>query len=385
MKAIHESRVGPRTVAIAAALGALSLALSTAVSISSAAGVLPPLLYGTVGDHLATLIRWNDLPAEFYGLAWFTAILVASTLSGVRQGGAWNFVFLTAVPVTGIMFWVCAIRLRVMPVVPLVIASGACAVILTISGSFASNWRWLPRHLWIDFRSALSAAAFRAVLLVFVAAVMAGAVGLRAMTTGMTASDRSARSYRNWYLASSESPPSGYAVRIVVFSDPTCPACVAAVWTAEALLDAFAAETHAATDLVIRDLPRGGCQEPTLALAPVPCLAAAAVHLIRERQGSSEARRTVLWLSREYPQLSTPRILDRLRMLGLADTLQTQWTRLWQGLSADAAEAARLGVEAAPSIVVNGARLPGATVSFLQHSLRLERERLGPRNRPSRP
>jgi hypothetical protein len=157
------------------------------------------------------------------------------------------------------------------------------------------------------------------------------------------------------------------------------------VWTAEALLDAFAAETHAATDLVIRDLPRGGCQEPTLALAPVPCLAAAAVHLIRERQGSSEARRTVLWLSREYPQLSTPRILDRLRMLGLADTLQTQWTRLWQGLSADAAEAARLGVEAAPSIVVNGARLPGATVSFLQHSLRLERERLGPRNRPSRP
>jgi len=375
MNYIHRVLPEPRSAAASALIGAVALALSTTVSIGSAfAG--PPSSSGRSAEHLSTFMFWYGLPAEFYGLLWFALVLVAVARNGSRKGGPWNFVFVTAVPVTGIILWICAARLRVLPVFPLLVASAAAVGILMISGALMSDWRDLPKHMWTELRFAVSNRSFCAVSLISIAAVMLGATGLRALEASTTTSEAKARIFRRWYLSAAEqNPQSTSAVGVVVFSDSTCPSCVAAARTAEALLDQFTAETRIQTDLVVRDLPVGGCKEATLDRASVPCLAAAAVRLVVKHRSQADVRRTVLWLSREYAQLSAARILDRLGGMGLSNAFKAQWPELWLSLAGDEAEASRLGVDSAPSIIVNGVRLPDTNASFLEEALRAERER----------
>src|SRR5580693_6579089 len=87
-------------ILITALVGIVSCLVGTVVSFWYAIGATPPVLYGPQVHWFATMVRYGNVPVEFIGLVWFTAIgLVYLSAPPHETSAAYAWVFVTAVPV----------------------------------------------------------------------------------------------------------------------------------------------------------------------------------------------------------------------------------------------------------------------------------------------
>jgi hypothetical protein len=151
-----------------------------------------------------------------------------------------------------------------------------------------------------------------------------------------------------------------HQLSVDVFVDYQCPACRA---TLSQILDAV---TRHGGIVHVRDFPLDAkCNHGIPTLHPAACEAALAMRLARSASPESVAEMQS-WLFANQSILTSAMIQLRLRSLRLGDGVNADLASHQRGLQDDIELARHLEIDATPTVVVNGVRLPGGPVARLE-------------------
>lgn len=333
-------------VGLAALAGWASAALATAVSFLAGTGQTPAILFGR-SAHFSTLLRWQGLPFEFFGLVWFMAVLWACRAARKRPENVfWTGLFVSAVPITGFGIWMTTAARGLSW--SSIVSTGASGVILIVAALIAPvGAAQLVRSVGTLVRSPVARIPILgAVLLV----VVSGEI-LRIPIQGISSTDAQARSFRRWYAgqphpARPDLTTAG-SVKVVVFTDYKCPFCASSLPLIEAAISRFRANGTSPVEFVIRDYPLEPTCNPaiTKVVHPGACLVAAAVRFVRQERGDTVGHEFASWCYRSVNNgLSDGAVWDRLRQLDMADGFQQHYDAVMALVRADAVFGQSVGV-----------------------------------------
>ena len=368
-------------VLTSAIIGICCCLVATVVSFWAAIGATPVALYGST-SRLATLLRVADIPIEFIGLAWFTAVGLIYAFAPPREtSSAYMWVFLTAVPIAGAGMWIARENLRCWP---FIVATGASVLVLLAAGSERTppmpTW---PTLLKSDaMRTARSPLAV-AVALGFLWMTTMAAQFVSLKTASVSATEVSDQGFKRWFLSHSRVQAANFiaakGIRVVAFTDYQCPACASTLPLDEAAIETFRNTYQEPIEVVYKDFPLESECNATLKveLHPMACEAAAALRLVRARLGESAAQEFGHALYRNRSRFASGYIEAQLNERHLGPEYKQQYAALLKDVAADVALGQQLGVHSTPTLFVNGTKLPGASVKNFQLALQFEAERLG--------
>ena len=363
----------------ASVVGAVSLTISTIVSSLVANGATPAMLYGSAGDAASSLLRWRGLPVEWFGIPWFVSVLGLVGLRPNRWEAQADWLFLTAVPVLGYSLWLAIPQGKSGVVVPVVVAAGAAAVIMTLAARLSSTVQRVPRALVNGALTVTRDVKLRAALLGGLALSLGLGTAVQDNGQGTTAQENF-RAFRNWYLSVTPTRPlSDRPLKVTAFTDYLCVECLSQVLLQQGLVDEALDRGKQRIEFTVKNLPAGAdCPAVDANLSArvsdAGCAMAVAVRLIQQERGVSGAMRLVLVLARLGRNLTDLDVERQIAELGLLQRYQQQFSRLLRDVNADIAEGRRLGVTA-PAIMVNDLILPRSAPGFLEWALQLEGER----------
>ena len=363
-----------RSLLFVAITGCLLCSVATLVSSLAAVGATPAFLFG-YSSNLASLLRWRGLPVEFFGAVWFLGAILLIASEGKdqrRRGGVAAGLLMSAIPFVGLGAWL--VFDRHFPCWPVLMAT-ACATALLIGGSFdpALSFGRCFRGITEGARNPLA----RALALVSILAVLGLGEGIRLSAGGVSETSAHRRAFLTWYAARSASVPAEGAgrLRITVFTDYQCPACASDVPSIEGVVAEFRLRSELSVDLVLRDFPLDRSCNDSIGrtVHPAACMAAATVRLAHEERGYESGHELALWLYHHSAELSSKSVMAHLLQMGLADAFDRRRDELLRKVAGDAGYGNSLGIQATPTVIVNGVELPGS--SLLEDALDFEAAR----------
>ena len=365
----------------AAAAGAVTCAVSAALSVADAIGATPAPFF-LRGRFWFSSMRAGGVPVEFFGMLWFLAVFALSRARATQPKTAAIAVCASAAGVTGFALWYLVTRSASCG--PLYAVSAAAGTVLAASAFDADAWPDSLLHALRDDLRALAGSRWaRTALVGFVAlAAMAGSA-LHVLASGVTKEQAFERDLRRWYLQQrpaeplAQLPARAGGVTVTEFTDYLSTAARNVAPQRAAQLAEF--ERHGLpVALVSKHVPSETECNPRYTGTPHAgaCDAAYAVTLALLVRGPREAQALAAWLYSRAPALSPALIRTRLSDLGLLDAFVNRRAELRQAVLADVDLAGRLGITAAPAYFVNGVRMPDGR-GMLVRLLRFERERRG--------
>jgi protein-disulfide isomerase len=351
-----------------AAVGACASGVAAAVSFAEQVGLTPPELF-MHARRWCSLSRLGGIPVEFIALVWFAAVLVLyAPRRPRRQLSRGPTVFVTAVPMAGFGLWqsVAADNLCW----PVIVATAAAIAVLVATAVATDEWPVsLLKALRSDLANVVSRPWSRASVSGFLGvSVITGAL-LHVAAVRVPPGVARDRDLHRWYLneVSQRMPDwtADDAVRVVVFSDYQCPACADTVPSSVEMAE-NRRKNGLDIDLVIRDFPLDSkCNAPHLRdVHPVACEAAYAARLVGATRTEEQAAELRAWLYSRGQSLTPELLRARLGDLGLAGEFEQQYSSLRDAVALDVAAARALGVNATPTFIVNGVRLPNGPGVF---------------------
>lgn len=172
------------------------------------------------------------------------------------------------------------------------------------------------------------------------------------------------------------------AVTVVMFMDWPCPGCLKLYPTFELIAERYKRSHPGLVDFVVLDWPWNGECNPYVPAEVLgheaSCVAAAAVRIARSR-GQADAM--IEWILTNRAALEgvgwRDRILTEIRRLFPGIDFEQEYQKVLGAIENDAARGAAVGVNATPTIFVNGRLLgPGIPpVDAIDWAIRLELER----------
>jgi hypothetical protein len=338
------------------------------VSFLSATGRLPAGLTLTASQFSVSRQIWG-IPIEF-GFVVAFASLMALHLALVRLRHP-NLQAYTMVLSTAILGGAFGLVLGNPSAIPLWAASGAAAGLLLISATRETRRLGdVARALLSDLRTVRRSQAALAGVAAWLLAVVCVAPAIAASAATTSRSEADSRALLSWFTSQRPLTLQEFrareGVKLVVFTDHQCPACIGLVPQYMDVVSALRLRGFT-VELAIRAFPlEAECNDVTSATVhPLACEAAAAMQLV-SREAPAKAVDFEEWLYATGANLSRDSIRAQLSRLKLDGQFDARYEELLQSVRDDASLGRRAGVYGTPTVFLNGVKLPNVTPAGLE-------------------
>jgi protein-disulfide isomerase len=186
--------------------------------------------------------------------------------------------------------------------------------------------------------------------------------------------------FERWYAAQPRVPiivpADGAKVLIVDFSDFQCPYCRQAFTTLKPIIAKYNAQEPNSVRLVLKDYPlNSACNVNVQNGGPHPsaCEAAVAVRLARthNREDAMEE-----WLFSNQPEMTPDSVKKAAREVGQVTDFDAKYASSLELVKGDIAFGKSLGVQATPTLFINGVRIAGVLApQYLDQAIAIELQR----------
>jgi uncharacterized membrane protein/protein-disulfide isomerase len=346
----------------------------------------------TVNCTQVYLSRYSTVagvPVAIFGVIWFAGVLLL-----LLAGSVGPQVLRESVP--GYLFALSTAGLSVvlyLGYISIVVLKAYCVLCLTtdaavvglflVSGAATSfPMTTLPRRAVTDVRAWISSPIAVAVTLLFfggAASVLAffPREGAAPENANQAATQNASSEFERWYAAQQRVPlivpTDGAKVLIVDFSDFQCPYCRQAFVSLKPIIAKYNAQQANTVRLVLKDYPLDSeCNINVQNGGPHPsaCEAAVAVRLARghNREDAMEE-----WLFANQEGMTPDTVKKAAREVGQVTDFDAKYTSLLELVKGDIAFGKSLGVQATPTLFINGVRIAGVLApQFLDQAIALE-------------
>jgi hypothetical protein len=349
-------------------IGCVASSLATVVSFLSATGRLPAGLGLTTSQFSVSRQIWG-IPIEFGFVVAFASLMTLHLILVRLQHP--NVQAYTMVLSTAILGTTFGLALGNPSAIPLWAASSAAAGLLIISAARETRrLRDVARALLSDLRTVRRSQAALTGMAAWLLAVVCVAQAIAAGAATTSRSEADSRALLSWFTSQRpltlQELRAGEGLKVVVFTDHQCPACIGLVPQYRDVVSALRLRGFA-VDLAIRAFPlEAECNDVTgVTVHPFACEAAAAAQLV-SLAAPANAVDFEEWLYATGKNLSRDSIRTELSRLRLDAQFDTRYEELLQSVREDASLGRRAGVYATPTVFLNGVKLPNVTPAGLE-------------------
>ena len=334
------------------------------------------------------------VPVSVYAVIWFAGVLVLLAAGSIGPQALRESVpgYLFALSTAGlaVVLYLGYISIAVLKAYCVLCLTSDAAVVglFLVSGAATSfPMTTLPRRAVTDLRAWMtSPIAVAVTVLFFGGAVSAVAFFPREGAAVPEASQASTQDksseFERWYAAQPRVPivvpNDGAKVLIVDFSDFQCPYCRQAFASLKPIIAKYNAQQANTVRLVLKDYPLDSeCNINVQNGGPHPsaCEAAVAVRLARghNREDAMEE-----WLFANQEGMTPDTVKKAAREVGQVTDFDAKYTSLLELVKGDIAFGKTLGVQATPTLFINGVRIAGVLApQYLDQAIALELQRAG--------
>jgi uncharacterized membrane protein/protein-disulfide isomerase len=349
--------------------------------------------------YLSRYSTMYGVPVAIYAAIFFTAalllIVAGSVGPQVVRESVPGYLFALSTAGLAVVLYLGYISFAVLKTYCVLCLTSDAAVVglFLVSGAATSfPMTTLPRRAITDLRAWLSSPIAVVVTVLFfggAASAVAffpreGAVSAEPASgvaqAAATATQDQRSEFERWYGAQPRVPiivPSeGAKVLIVDFSDFQCPYCRQAFVSLKPIIAKYNAQAPNTVRLVLKDYPLDSeCNVNVQNGGPHPsaCEAAVAVRLARthNREDAMEE-----WLFANQPQMTPETVKKAAREVGQVTDFDEKYTSLLELVKGDIAFGKSLGVQATPTLFINGVRIAGALApQYLDQAIAIELQR----------
>jgi uncharacterized membrane protein/protein-disulfide isomerase len=344
--------------------------------------------------YLSRYGTFAGVPVAIFGVIWFVGVLLllvaGSVGPQVLRESVPGYLFALSTAGLAVVLYLGYISIAVLKVYCVLCLTTDAAVVglFLVSGAATSfPMTTLPRRAVTDLRAWISSPIAVAVTLLFfggAASVVAffpreGAAPESANQAAAGAQNPSSE-FERWYAAQQRVPlivpADGAKVLIVDFSDFQCPYCRQAFVSLKPIIAKYNAQQTNTVKLVLKDYPLDSeCNVNVQNGGPHPsaCEAAVAVRLARghNREDAMEE-----WLFANQEGMTPDTVKKAAREVGQVTDFDAKYTSLLELVKGDIAFGKSLGVQATPTLFINGVRIAGVLApQYLDQAIALELQR----------
>jgi uncharacterized membrane protein/protein-disulfide isomerase len=345
--------------------------------------------------YLSRYSTFAGVPVAIFGVIWFAGVLLLLLAASAGPQGLRESVpgYLFALSTAGlaVVLYLGYISIAVLKAYCVLCLTTDAAVVglFLVSGAATSfPMTTLPRRAVTDLRAWISSPIAVAVTLLFfggAASVVAffpreGAAPESANQAAVGSQNPSSE-FERWYAAQQRVPlivpADGAKVLIVDFSDFQCPYCRQAFVSLKPIIAKYNAQQANTVKLVLKDYPLDSeCNINVQNGGPHPsaCEAAVAVRLARghNREDAMEE-----WLFANQEGMTPDTVKKAAREVGQVTDFDAKYTSLLELVKGDIAFGKSLGVQATPTLFINGVRIAGVLApQYLDQAIALELQRV---------
>jgi uncharacterized membrane protein/protein-disulfide isomerase len=340
------------------------------------------------------------VPVSVYGAIWFAGVLLllaaASYGPQVMRESVPGYLFALSTAGLAVVLYLGYVSIVLLKVYCYLCLTADAAVIglFLISGAATSfPMTTLPRRAVTDLRAWISSPLAIAVTVLFFGGAASAVAffpreGSLLDTPVQSASQAAAAAqdqrseFERWYAAQPRVPlivpTEGARVLIVDFSDFQCPYCRQAFTSLKPIIAKFNAAEPNSVRLVLKDYPLDSeCNVNVQNGGPHPsaCEAAAAVRLARlhNREDAMEE-----WLFANQEGMTPDTVKKAAREVGQVTDFDAKYAAQLELVKGDIAFGKTLGVQATPTLFINGVRIAGVLApQYLERAIQIELQRAG--------
>jgi uncharacterized membrane protein/protein-disulfide isomerase len=337
------------------------------------------------------------VPVAIYGAIWFVGALLL-ILAGVvgpqrlrENVPGYLFAMSTAgLAVVLYLGYVSFVVLKTYCVLCLTTDAAVIGLFLVSGAATSFPMTTLPRRAVTDIRAWISSPLAIAVTVLFfggaVSAVAffpregAAADSAAPAQAGQGPTQDQRSEFERWYAAQPRVPlivpAEGAKVLIVDFSDFQCPYCRQAFVALKPLIAKYNAQQAGTVRLVLKDYPlESECNVNVQNGGPHPaaCEAAAAVRLARAKNREDEMEE---WLFSNQEGMTPDTVRKAAREVGQITDFEAKYASQLELIKGDIAFGKSLGVQATPTIFINGVKIAGVLApQYFDQAIAIELQR----------
>jgi protein-disulfide isomerase len=338
------------------------------------------------------------VPVAIYGVIFFAGalllILAASFGPQMLRESIPGYLFALSTAGLAVVLYLGYISIAVLKTYCILCLTSDAAVVglFLVSGAATSfPMTTLPRRAVTDLRAWISSPVAVAVTVLFFGGAVSavaffpreGAAAPEAQAAGASqqaASGDQRSEFERWYAAQPRVPiivPSeGAKVLIVDFSDFQCPYCRQAFVSLKPIVAKYNAQAPNTVRLVLKDYPLDSeCNVNVQNGGPHPsaCEAAVAVRLAKGRNREDAMEE---WLFANQPQMTPDSVKKAAREVGQVTDFDEKYAAQLDLVKGDIAFGKTLGVQATPTLFINGVRIAGVLApQYLDQAIAIELQR----------
>jgi uncharacterized membrane protein/protein-disulfide isomerase len=337
------------------------------------------------------------VPVSVYAAIWFAGALLL-LLAGVAgpqrlRENVPGYLFAMSTAALAVVLYLGYVSFVVLKTYCVLCLTTDAAVIglFLVSGAATSfPMTTLPRRAVTDIRAWVSSPLAIAVTMLFfggaVSAVAffpregSAAAGAAPAQAGQGPTQDQRSEFERWYAAQPRVPlivpAEGAKVLIVDFSDFQCPYCRQAFVALKPLIAKYNAQAAGTVRLVLKDYPLDSeCNVNVQNGGPHPaaCEAAVAVRLakVKNREDAMEE-----WLFSNQPAMTPDSVRQAARDVGQVTDFEAKYAPTLELIKGDIAFGKSLGVQATPTIFINGVKIAGVLApQYFDQAIAIELQR----------
>jgi uncharacterized membrane protein/protein-disulfide isomerase len=337
------------------------------------------------------------VPVSVYAAIWFAGalLLVLAGVAGPQRlrENVPGYLFAMSTAALAVVLYLGYVSFVVLKTYCVLCLTTDAAVIglFLVSGAATSfPMTTLPRRAVTDIRAWVSSPLAIAVTVLFfggaVSAVAffpregSAAAGAAPAQAGQGPTQDQRSEFERWYAAQPRVPlivpAEGAKVLIVDFSDFQCPYCRQAFVALKPLIAKYNAQAAGTVRLVLKDYPLDSeCNVNVQNGGPHPaaCEAAVAVRLakVKNREDAMEE-----WLFSNQPAMTPDSVRQAARDVGQVTDFEAKYAPTLELIKGDIAFGKSLGVQATPTIFINGVKIAGVLApQYFDQAIAIELQR----------
>jgi uncharacterized membrane protein/protein-disulfide isomerase len=350
----------------------------------------------TVSCTQVYLSRYSTVygvPVAIYGAIFFAGVLLlllaGSVGSPVLRENVPGYLFALSTAGLAVVLYLGYISIAVLKAYCVLCLTSDAAVVglFLVSGAATSfPMTTLPRRTVTDLRGWISSPMAIAVTVLFLGGAVSAVAffpreNVAPAGVSQTAASQDPRpEFERWYASQPRVPiivpNEGAKVLIVDFSDFQCPYCKQAFVSLKPIIAKYNAQAPNTVRLVLKDYPlESECNVNVQGSGPHPsaCEAAVAVRLARghNREDAMEE-----WLFSNQEGMTPDTVKKAAREVGQITDFDAKYASLLELVKGDIAFGKTLGVQATPTLFINGVKIAGVLApQYLDQAIAIELQR----------
>ena len=347
--------------------------------------------------YLSRYSTMYGVPVAIFGVIFFTGalllVLAASVGPQMLRESIPGYLFALSTAGLAVVLYLGYISIAVLKTYCILCLTSDAAVVglFLVSGAATSfPMTTLPRRAITDLRAFVSSPVAVVVAVLFFGGAASAVAffpreGVGPLDASAAASQQAAAGdqrseFERWYAAQPRVPiivpDEGAKVLIVDFSDFQCPYCRQAFVSLKPIVAKYNAQAPNTVRLVLKDYPLDSeCNVNVQNGGPHPsaCEAAVAVRLAKSHHREDAMEE---WLFANQPQMTPDSVKKAAREVGQVTDFDEKYAAQLDLVKGDIAFGKTLGVQATPTLFINGVRIAGVLApQYLDQAIAIELQR----------